>query len=226
MVTWSRLDLENWADAILEDYLKERYESFAPIDLMQLATEYLGLTVCYDTLSDNLEIYGISVFDSTTLTLERGGETVEITVRPDTILMEAALLQEHLQGVHHFTLGHEIAHQILTRWEQRARMGEQVPALAYHKPAQPRNWREWQADTLGSCLLMPRRLIDECLFRFGIDGQLTIYDRYYLAEKDKIKISSMARFLGVSKAALLNRLVTLGHAVRKPFNELFERMWW
>ena len=45
MITWSRADLENWADEIIKDFLGADYTKFAPIDIYKLATEYLGLTV-------------------------------------------------------------------------------------------------------------------------------------------------------------------------------------
>ena len=225
MVTWSRQDLENWADAILQDALKEKYESFAPIDLMKLAAEYLGITIRYEVLSDNLDVYGISVFQRTTLSLQRNGTTEYIEVDADTILLEQALQQKHLFGVRRFTKAHEIAHQILMRWEQRA-LVTGTPEVAYlHRARGEHDWREWQADTLGSCLLMPRRLIDECLFRFGVTGKISVYERHYLAPKDRMMVSNIAEFLGVSKAALLNRLVALGHAERKTASEWFERMW-
>lgn len=33
MLNLSRIELENWADAILKDFLKDDYEAFAPINI-------------------------------------------------------------------------------------------------------------------------------------------------------------------------------------------------
>lgn len=33
MLNLSRVELENWADAILKDFLKDDYEAFAPINI-------------------------------------------------------------------------------------------------------------------------------------------------------------------------------------------------
>ena len=228
MIMWSRADLENWADAILKDFLGEHFEDFAPIDIERLAKEYLGLSVEYDTLSDSLEVYGVSAFQDTVIDLLRNGIIEQINVKADTILLESALCCEELKTTHRFTLGHEAAHQILRRWErQNAKfVADKQPAVAFSRktntPPPERDWNEWQANTLGAALIMPRRLMEECLFRLGSTQKLTVYGRDSLDSEGKQIVNNIKSFLGVSKTSVLIRLKQLGLVEYKSMKEYDE----
>ncbi len=233
MITWSRADLENWADSIIKDFLGEDYTKFAPIDIMRLATEYLGLTVKYEKLSDQLDVYGVSAFQDTVIDLHRNGTIEKYPIKADTILLEQALQCCELYSTHRFTFGHETAHQILRRWENNNAVNvlQAGPDVAFSRklpntPQKERNWREWQADTLGASLLMPRRLVDECIFRFNVTDTITVYGQYSMIKTDRTHISNISGFLGVSKQAVIRRLLILGYAQRKPQSEFYERLWW
>ena len=231
MIVWSRADLENWADAILKDYLKEHYEDFAPIDIERLAKEYLGLNVQYDTLSDSLEIYGVSAFQDTVIDLQRNGHHEQLNVEADTVILESALCCEELKITHRFTLGHEVAHQILRRWEkQNAKTTQQnQPAVAFSKkrknvPPPQIDWNEWQANTLGSALIMPRRLVEECMFRFANNSKLIIYGRDSLDMEGRQLVSNIKDFLCVSKTSVLIRLKQLGFVEYRTMDEYYDKM--
>lgn len=230
MITWSRADLENWADEIIKDFLGADYTKFAPIDIHKLATEYLGLTVKYEKLSDNLDVYGVSAFRDTVIDLHRNGTIEKYPIKADTILLEESLQSPELYSTQRFTSGHETAHQILRRWENRHAIALlcKEPDVAFslkhpNTPPPERNWREWQADTLGASLLMPRRLVDECIFRFGVSDTITVYGQYSMLKADRMHISNLSGFLGVSKQALIRRLLILGYAERKPQQEYYEK---
>lgn len=230
MILWSRADLENWADAILKDFLKDKHETFAPIDIEALATNYLGLKINYDILSDDLEVYGISAFQDTVIDIKRNGELEQLKVKSDTIILETALHCDELKSVHRFTLGHEVAHQILRRWEK-----ENVKTQMYNQPtvaffrkqknvSHKVDWNEWQANTLGAALIMPRRLIDECIFRLGSNSKLTIYGKDSLDMEGKQLVSNIKDFLGVSKTSVLIRLKQLGYVEYKSMDEYYEKI--
>ena len=231
MIIWSRADLDNWADAILKDFLADKYESFEPINIEALATDYLGLDIRYDSLSDNLDIYGVSAFQDTVIDLIINGNIKQLNVKADSIILEVALQCEELKTTRKFTLGHEAAHQILRRWE---RENVQVthnlqPAVAFsrknHGTILPqRDWHEWQANTLGAALIMPRRLIDECMFRLGCREKLTIYGRDSLDFSGRQFIENMKNFFGVSKTSIIIRLKQLGYVEYKPIQEYYEIM--
>lgn len=231
MILWSRADLENWADAILKDYLKEKYEEFAPVDIEGLAKDYLGLDVRYETLSDSLEIYGVSAFQNTVIELERNGRHEQLNIAADTIIFEIALCCDQLETIYRFTFGHEIAHQILRRWENQnlKSQNNNQSAVAFFKKiqnttAQQMDWNEWQANTLGAALIMPRRLIEECMFRFANNSKLRIYGKDSLDMEGIQLISNIKDFLHVSKTSLLIRLKQLGFVEYKPIEEYYDKM--
>lgn len=227
MIIWSRLDLENWADAILKDFLKESFEAFAPIDIDRLTTEYLGLKIQYETLSDELDIYGISAFRDTNIELKRNGRIENVKVKANTVLIETALCSTALKGTRRFTVGHEAAHQILRRYEyQTVSMKDASQKIAFFKKQSTESseidWSEWQANTLGAALIMPQRLIEECMFRFGDKSSITVYGKNQLNFDDSFLISNIKDFLGVSKTALLKRLEQLGYIEHKSIEEYYE----
>jgi Zn-dependent peptidase ImmA (M78 family) len=80
------------------------------------------------------------------------------------------------------------------------------------------NWKEWQADTLASVLLMPKEIVKQALFLFGFGETIPRINRVYSSE-DYWRFSMMAELLGVSKQALSIRISQLGLVERNDFDD-------
>ena len=228
MLKLSRIELENWADAILKDFLKDDYEAFAPINIEKLATEYLGLNLFYKNLSDNLDIYGVSAFQDTIIEIKRNGENEHLYVKANTILIETELQAKAFTPIRRFTIGHEAAHQILRRLEYQSSKHFDDPQFVtmFNKSTSSTvrfDLTEWQANTLCAALIMPARLIDECMFRFGNKTKITVYGADQLDFEDSLFTDNIKSFLGVSKTALLIRLKQLNYVEYKPIEEYAEK---
>jgi len=65
---------------------------------------------------------------------------------------------------------------------------------------------EWQADTMGASLLMPKRIIDNALAKYNHSQPIKIYGDNTLTQRDKGIIRKMASYIGVSYTALFIRL--------------------
>jgi Zn-dependent peptidase ImmA (M78 family) len=78
-----------------------------------------------------------------------------------------------------------------------------------YSPHQPRDWEEWQADTLASYILMPEDLIRQGMFWLDMGEQINILNKKfspYMYEK----FCMLADMLGASRSALAYRMEKLG----------------
>ena len=69
---------------------------------------------------------------------------------------------------------------------------------------------EWQADTMGASLLMPRRIIENALAKYNQSNPIKVYGDNTITSKDKAVIRRMAAYIGVSYTALVIRLRDMG----------------
>ena len=69
---------------------------------------------------------------------------------------------------------------------------------------------EWQADTMGASLLMPKFIVENALAKFTNSMPIKIYGDTTFAKRDKETIRRMAAYLSVSYTALVIRLRGLG----------------
>ena len=56
------------------------------------------------------------------------------------------------------------------------------------------NWKEWQADTLASVLLMPKDIVKQALYLFGFGETIPRINRVYSSE-DYRRFSMMAELV-------------------------------
>lgn len=67
---------------------------------------------------------------------------------------------------------------------------------------------EWQADTMGASLLMPKRVVENALAKYNRSNPIKVYGDNTLTAKDKSVIRRMANYIGVSYTALYIRLAS------------------
>jgi len=221
-------NIETIAEAILHDFLGDQINSFSPIDVERLAKDYLGLALKYMKLSDDGSILGLTTYNGITFEIERNNSKKKITIPQDTIIIEEDLLNDKQNGRKNFTLSHECAHQVLFRVEPTAYCNNYRKQFTVGKTYSLRalatkdDWCEWQANALGAAILMPSKLIEQSLFRFGCNNKILLYGDRYLRRNDRICVYNMASFLGVSFSALIIRLRQLKLIEDLPFSEYHE----
>lgn len=205
-------DIETIAEAVVHDFLGKKVNSFCPIDVEGFAEDYLGLALKYMKLSDDGSILGLTTYQGIILEIERNNTKEKIPIPQDTILIEEELQKDKQSGRKNFTLSHECAHQVLFRvgstnycnnYRKQFSAGK---TYSLRSLATKDDWCEWQANALGAAILMPQKLIEQCLFRFGCNNQILIYGDYTLRRQDRDVIYNMTSFLGVSFSALIIRL--------------------
>ena len=153
---------------------------------------------------------------ATPLLVHQDGKIIPFVFPKDTIVLDKFLLAEKEQGRRRFTMAHEASHHILSKMYAMPSEGrfhaEYDSERSYSKEelAQMFASVEWQADTMGASLLMPRRIIENALAKYNQSNPIRVYGDNTITSKDKAVIRRMAAYIGVSYTALVIRLRDMG----------------
>lgn len=227
MLYLSRKDLEQIGARVYKAYknlpdLKDN--AIYSVDPEKLIKDLLKLKLEYHHLSLDGIVLGV-----TTPYRGLGYKIFDVADNEDyfmfdgnTILVESDLKNDITQiGRRNFTLAHEAGHQILKMMFPQDYNSEAKLSFCRSQPEKMtaiRDWCEWQANTLGSIILMPREIVEGAMFLFGLGKQIKMLNRVFSSE-EYTKFSNMANFLGVSKKALAIRLKQLGYVDKYYFDE-------
>ena len=216
----SRKFIEAIGDRVFAAYKKLPDVQGSPIcrvDPELLATKLLGLKVAYQRLSLDESILGITSSDAVDYWVyDEQDDPVPFRLDGATILVEKALARNaRKMGRCHFTLAHEISHQIyklLYPQEYGAPLAQ--PGLLFYRPdsgskGKMKDWTEWQADTLASAILMRQELVLETLRRVRLPNGIGRLNPVW-NHRDYLRFSDAAELLGVSQDALALRLKRMG----------------
>ena len=228
-------DIEKIADYVITDFKKEIgiNSHFTPIE--KLANDYFKLPVTFEKLSDDSGFCGVTAYNDTKFKTFAEGKVKLINISKGQIILDSDFMREDkkkkLYGKCRFTLAHEVAHQILFQLES------DEEKLKYEKKHTKRiahttrklksfeDWNEWQANTLGAALLMPRGEVEYFIKRY-IDAEKTCCD--LLCEPFKISTNSLidvfSSYFQVSKAAAQIRLKEFGY-IEKIIKPLSLDIW-
>ena len=218
----SYADIEHIAGAVSEDFYggtsadNERPFCF-PIE--RFASTYLGLSVAYARLSNDGSVLGVTAYQDIEYVVRAGDVKKIISLARNQVLLDKSLagFSESISAKRRrrFTLAHECAHQILFQLE------DQEGAAACRKPyalcmaRRPRllrtseDWREWQANALGSALIMPADRLEQAIRELHWELPLVFHDGYPTI-RSKLLIEHLCSRFSVSRAALTIRLRLLG----------------
>lgn len=215
-------DIEHIAGAVSENFYRgtsaDAERSFCfPIE--RLASAYLGLSVAYACLSDDGSVLGVTAYKETEYVVKAGDVTKIIPLKSNQVLLDRSLavLAENFTTVRRrrFTLAHECAHQILFQLETQEGAAACRKPYALCRARRPHllrtreDWREWQANTLGSALLMPVDRLAQAIRELHGELPLVFHDGYPTM-RSRLIIEHLCSRFSVSRAALTIRLRQLG----------------
>lgn len=219
MIILSRKDIENIAIRVEKAYLglpNLRYEDVARVNLQQLCTNLLGLTIDHQRLSKNGSILGLTSFSEYGIEVfDEDGESSYYYLDGKTILIDSSLKnQKDLIGRHNFTVAHEASHQILKMLYPHEYRNSSCRHIVHYlkvvrEHPQIRDWGEWQADALASAILLPADMVIYAMQIFGLGDRIGVLDPW-LCPTVYERFGNMAQFMGCSKRALAIRLKYLG----------------
>ncbi len=224
-------ELEELGETIVRAYVGKtrRYNSLC-VDIEGLVTDYLGLTVVYETIAeDDPNKIAFLSNGKRPLWVMRDGKKVQVVFPKNTAVLDKVLLNENESSRRRFTLGHEGAHSII------AKQNPMQDVACFHNEFDPErqytleeqrellSFSEAQADRLSSVFLMPRFILQKVMKKYGCEQGLPIYGWNVFAPEDKIKLRKMADCMGVSYQALVIRLKTLGWLTPHDLTEYLEK---
>ncbi len=197
-----------------------------PID--QLASCYLGLDVSFCRLSPDGSVLGLTAYRDAEYTMNWGGESRSIALRQNQVILEQSFLEpgriRELCPRRRFTLAHECAHQILFHYEFDSGPETAPSSYSVYSPGIPdpprsqEDWLEWQANALGSSLLLPQEDLLRLLDRFPSVERLISYEGR-LAHRDRMLLLMICREFRVSLTTAVIRLKHLGLLEERPAAE-------
>ena len=214
MACLSRSDIEALTAPLIDAYR----ERFVPAHCLcwrvepELLAQSMGLRVAYRRLSPDGSILGMTSSAEAWVSLpdDTGGEILWPLDGSSVLIEEALRRDPRLLGRLHFTLAHELGHQVVYR------LDPVVPRFHCRSLAHTvTDWEEWQADAIGAALLMPRQAIEDAMFFFGLGEKMTVLSRKY-SEFRFQNFCRMADALQVSRTALSYRMEQLGLLERNP----------
>lgn len=223
----SRMDIEAIAEQYVRAYMElpEVQETKVyRIEPELFLSRVLGLNVGYIHLSYDNSLLGLTSFEEVVVTVLTGADEEEnILLDGNTVLVESDLQYDSkLRGRKNFTLMHEGSHQIFKKLfpnEYSAVKNRTSPVRYYRanseKGGRIRDWEEWQANALASAALLPKSLIMQGMYLFGLGEQIDCLNKIFRPAEFE-RFSALADFLGCSKKALAIRMKQLG-LVKKEY---------
>ncbi len=224
----SRNDIEDLAHATLCDFREKTGNFDACIDIEEFATQYLKLNLRFENLSDEKKLYGLTAYEDTKLRVIADGEEKIIEIKQHQIILDNSFIENEnateLLPKMRFTLAHEAAHQLLFALEsikERQKHKKSYSARTAHTYRELKtfeDWNEWQANTLGAAILMPRDIILDIFENDGITEKIVSYGGI-LSNANAEIITNLCELFNVSKSAVIIRLKTLGFLEQKSFSD-------
>jgi len=219
----SGAELDKLGEQIVKEYLGDR--EVRCLDVEDFIQSYLKLPILYDSIAEkDVGKIGFIADGKTPLWVNGSNGPVQRIYRAGTIVIDKYLLNVQEMGRRRFTLAHEAAHFVLDRTlpVPKAAFSHQYdPEREYSPEDLSRQFgiSEWQADTLASTLLMPRKLVENALEVWNEGKPIQIFGQTVTSYDTKMKLRGMAYRLGVSISALMIRLRKLGLLENRDLSE-------
>jgi hypothetical protein len=232
-ITYDALD--DYAESVVNDFMPERLNIPAPLDVMGFIENYLGLSVAYYKLSYEGLVMGFTAFhDSLIQTLdERTRQITLIPVKAGTIILDTSLKTKRNEQRLRFTGTHEGCHWLIHRnafsadnieWNSGIFNLKQLAAkkgrIDYSRSKLEKtdyDRMERQADFVSAAILIPKPALRIAYRRFFEDKGIKPYviNRNADPKEDVLALQLtqyIAGVFNVSKRAALIRLEKL-HAI-------------
>ena len=233
MFILKKTDFDDIGEAVLKEYMPYTLEYPQEVDILNFATECLYLDVRNAYLTEDGSVLGLITFgDTEFMGLDVMHEPEKLVLPEGTVMIDLSLWGRENEGRRRFTLAHECSHWICHRtyhspdnrsYEFRRNGAGNLIACrsenieGNRSPGGSRSfddgdWEEWQADSLGAAILMPRKTFVEAfrdaLKHYGVRGSYLVKgdDRY----TETGIIHELMEIFRVSYRATEIRLKTLG----------------
>lgn len=185
--------LENIARTVISKYDSRLLDVPAPIPVELIMEAVYGLKLDFQFIRNNGRVLGETVFDDAPVPIyERENQEGYklILVKAGTVIIDASLTNNRFDGRFRYTCAHELAHWVLHK-ELYTQNGEMAAMTEAVRSSESDKTVEWQADRLGSYLLMPKGVVKQAFYHNRNCGMV---------------IDKLAQIFAVSRKAMEIRL--------------------
>ena len=223
-------ELDSLGEGLVKDYAKKthRWNSMC-LDIEGFITDYLGLNIVYESIAEeDRSKLGFLADGSDPLKVNRDGTETFVVFPVGTVVIDKFLTRDNEIARKRFTLAHEAAHAILAR-HMPAKAGSYFQSefdvtASYSSEDLRRIFSigESCANRLGAALLMPEYRMERALKKYNDGNKLVCYGGVFPLQ-EKLLIQKMANALGVSMAAMTNRVKELRLLDNRPINQYIRK---
>ncbi len=226
----SRAEAGELCDGLIREYIGQNAEIPDCIDIDGFVRDFLKCTVLYESIAEeDRNRIGFTGDGKRPLRVLKNKKVTEIIYPRNTVVLDKYLLQPCEQYRRRFVLGHEAGHVIANR------ITPDSPACFYHyvdhektgysidELCEKYSICEWQANTIGASLLMPRFVMQNMLKKLNGGKRLPIYGDSIFHPREKAILNKMANTLKVSHTTLVIRLKELDMLSRHNVSEYIQK---
>lgn len=185
--------LETIARMVISKHDPFLLDAPAPIPVETIMERIYGLKLEFQFIRNNGRVLGETVFEDAMVPIyERKNQEGYklIPVKAGTVIIDASLIGNRGDGRFRYTCAHEPAHWVIHK-ELYTQSGETAAKTLAARSSEADKAIEWQADRLGSYLLMPKGVVKMAFYRSRNCGAV---------------IDTLAQLFGVSHQAMEIRL--------------------
>jgi Domain of unknown function (DUF955). len=215
--------IDELGDELIRQYLGPAADKAFCVNVEGFVTDYLGLPLVYRAFAeDDPDKMGFISDGKTSIQVYENGTVISKVFPRGTIVIEKFLCRESESGRKRFTIIHEGAHFVLDRALPRAGYHREFDHERRYKPEEFRQMftlTETMCDRMGAALLMPRFMVRNLVYGYGVEDGIPVYGDNVLRPDDYLLIRRMADDMGASFQAFFIRLRELGFLVHRPLAE-------
>ena len=226
----SRAEAEELCDGLIQQFIGNVSTIPESIDIDAFVRDFLNCPVLYENIVEEDKDRIAFVADGKRpLRVMKNGQPKEVVYPRNTIVLDKYLLNPSEYNHRRFVLSHEAGHVLANR------INPDSPACFHHFTDRERinytiddlearySINEWQANTIGASLLMPRYVMKNTLKKFNGGRRLPIYGDNIFHPREKAILNKMANTLQVSYTALVIRLRDLDMLSRHNVSEYIQK---
>ena len=214
-----RLDtnrLNELSEYFILDYLRQQGadpNAVVCIDMDGLATDYFGLTICYENFAEeDKSKTAFAPNGITPLKVSRSGKIVSVVFPASCIVLDRYYRRAENSTARRFSIGHELGHKILAKVAPEHNRGnyqmifDKERIYTIDELREMMSMSESQANQMSAALQLPIFLLKNTLKRVTGGTKFPVYGDFQMLPADALNLKRMADDTGVAMKTLMIRL--------------------
>lgn len=214
-----RLDsnrLNELSEYFILDYLRQQGtdpNAVVCIDMDGLATDYFGLTICYENFAEeDKSKTAFAPNGITPLKVSRNGRILSVVFPASCIVLDRYYRRAENSTARRFSIGHELGHKILAKVAPEHNRGnyqmifDKKRIYTIDELHEMMSMSESQANQMSAALQLPIFLLKNTLKRVIGATKFPVYGDFQMLPADALNLKRMADDTGVAMKTLMIRL--------------------